>query len=541
MLFSVLKKEAKHLLNDRGFLLLAILQPIIFIIMFGSSFQGGDINHLNTIIIDEDHSNFSQYVLDSAQESEFFDVINFSGSLEEALFKLNKSEVRAVIFIPSKFEENIQNTVTVHISIYLDSSNFLTYSSLSGAKVGIAKDSLQKITGDILEELENEKKQSKDKIEEIKGMIREVEDESVYLDRDLESLRGDLDELKGSSLDELDDLVNDMKNSLDKQKNSLELSEDGLDDLIFVLTDLKTLNATEEQKKLLIISQISSIRNGFNKSNEEISEIISNINEVSVPRFDDLSKSDLIEDRFNKIRNMFEEIQNKTKDINFEFSKLERKFLSEPLILDDIAIHGPIRYFDYLSAGVLSLIVFFICLMAPSFNIISEKEKNTLYRLSTTPASSITIFVGKFIVFFIFGFIEMLYTLFLSIAIYDVRISGSIYDIILVLSLLACSSISLGLFISSKVKTMQQAFMIIPIVVIPSFLISHAFFPPEVMAGFMNYVAYITPMTFSNHALNAIMIKGFSLSKIMTDIYVLIGFTLIPLILFIWSYRKIKY
>ena len=223
------------------------------------------------------------------------------------------------------------------------------------------------------------------------------------------------------------------------------------------------------------------------------------------------------------------------------FQKLEKKFLSEPIKIEDIAMQGPIKYFDYLGAGVLSLIVFFVCLMAPALNIISEKEKNTLYRLSTTPVSSITVFLGKFLVFISFGIIEMFYTLFLAIWIYDLRITGSIYAVILILSLLACASISIGLLISSRVKTMQQALVIVPLIVIPSFMISHSFFPPDIMADFMNYVAYITPMTFSNNALNAIMIKGFTLNQVIPDILALIGFSIIPLFLFIWSYRKIRY
>ena len=135
----------------------------------------------------------------------------------------------------------------------------------------------------------------------------------------------------------------------------------------------------------------------------------------------------------------------------------------------------------------------------------------------------------------------MIYTLLLAIMLYDLRITGSIYAVIFILSLLACASISIGLLISSRVKTMQQALVLVPLIVIPSFLISHAFFPPDIMTNSMNLIAYITPMTFSNHALNAIMIKGFTLSEVMPDIYALLGFTLIPLILFIWSFKKIRY
>ncbi|MFH1521935.1 MAG: ABC transporter permease, partial [archaeon] len=255
-----------------------------------------------------------------------------------------------------------------------------------------------------------------------------------------------------------------------------------------------------------------------------------------------------VNDSITELENMFEDlnatfmiVKNKSEDINFDFDKLQKDFLIEPVVMNTEEMYGETTYFDYLGAGVLSLIVFFICVLAPALNVIAEKESNTLYRLSTTPANTSMIFFGKFLLFLIFGFVEMMYTLTLAIVLYNLRITGSIYEVVAILTLLACASIAIGLFISSKVSTMQQALIIVPVLVIPSFLISNSFFPPDIMPAFMDYISMITPMTFSNHALNNVMIKGFSLSFVWVDLLVLFMFMLVPLVLFIWSYRRIKY
>ena len=538
MLSSVLKKEAKQLFSDKGFLLLSLIQPVIFIIMFGSSFQGGDINHLHTIVIDLDNTTFSKYVVSAVDKSEFFDIINFSGSFDEAMEKLRQSEVRSIILIPEGFKENIDNTEAGKIKIYLDSSNFLTYSSLSGAQVEIAKDSLLNITDDILGELESEKEDKQKQFDDIKDIFDVVEKDADALDIELKELKEQVGE--GGNLDDFSGAIKNLKSEIKSSRNSLVQVQTGLNEMILGLKSMELLNKTDAAKREVITGQLSGLISNFNISIQDSEELLKELNKVDIPEVNtSLSRS--IEDRLDRIRFQFETADNKSKEINFDFKKLERKFLSEPIKLEEFAIHGPIRYFDYLGAGVLSLIVFFVGLMAPALNVIAEKEKNTLYRLSTTPVSSITFFVGKFIVFMGFGIIEMIYTLFLAIVLYDLRISGSIYAVIFILSLLACASISIGLLISSKVKTMQQALVFVPLIVIPSFLISHAFFPPDIMTSYMNYVAYITPMTFSNHALNAIMVKGFSLGEVMPDIYALLGFTIIPLILFIWSFKRIKY
>jgi len=536
MLYTVLLKEAKHLFSDKGFLLIALIQPVIFIIMFGSSFQGGDINNLDTILIDNDQTEFSEYVKLAAHKSEFFNVNNFEGTLDGALSRLNKSEVRAVIFIPDGFGNNINNTKTGELDLYIDSSNFLTYSSLSGAKVEIIKDTLQNITENILDSLEEQKETGKIKLDEVKSIFDDLENETVDLNADLE----ELEKLKNLDIDELRDMTNTLDTFLTEQKDALTQTINSLDQIIIAINNVEASNHTEALERDAIAEQISLLRTGFSESSEELKDISEEVDGIHIPLVDP-SITTSIEARLRTIKDMFEDAQELADDVDFDFEKLEKKFLSEPLKLNEKTSHGPIKYFDYLGAGVLSLIVFFVCLMAPALNIISEKEKNTLYRMSTTPVSSLTVFVGKFLLFITFGFMEMLYTLFLAIVIYDLRISGSIWNVIIILSLLACASISMGLFISSKVKSMQQALVIIPLIVIPSFLISHAFFPPDIMAGFMNYVSYITPMTFSNHALNAIMVKGFGLSDVLRDISVLLAYTFVPLFLFIWNYRRIRY
>ncbi len=538
MLFTVISKEAKQLLSDKGFLLIALIQPITFIVMFGSSFQEGDIGHLNTVVIDEDHTNFSHYVLDAANRSERFDLVPASDSLEKDMERLNKSEIRTIIIIPKGFEESLSNGTTAEIKVYADTSNFLAYVAINFGKMEIVSGPLKNITYDLLIEVEEKKEEGKDKIDEIKAIFNEIEKENELLQTDIDKLKNETNSIDTSELEELN---KEIKLYLNNQTTSINQTLNSFDLLINQLTTLKAFNQTEEQKKVLLILQLSVMRNSFNSSLSGISNLTNSIDNIDFSDITDSNLSDKIEERTKKIKSLFEEADSISKEINLDFEMLKQKFLSEPLIINENKLFGPIRYFDYLGAGVLSLIIFFIGLMAPALNIVSEKEKNTLYRISTTPASSLTIFLGKFILFILFGFLEMMYTLFLAIFLYDLRITGSIYATIVILFLLSCAAISIGLFISSRIKSMQQALVMIPLIIIPSFLISNSFFPPEVMPDFMLYVSKITPMTFSNHALNSIMIKGFSLHEILPDIYVLIAFTLIPLILFIWSYRRMKY
>ena len=95
---KVIKKETFDFIRDKGFILTLILEPLVLILVFGYTFQA-DINHLNTIVIDKDNSNYSQQVLEAVDSSEYFNRINFSGTLEEAKDNLKSGGARAVFYI----------------------------------------------------------------------------------------------------------------------------------------------------------------------------------------------------------------------------------------------------------------------------------------------------------------------------------------------------------------------------------------------------------------------------------------------------------
>lgn len=533
MFITALKKEARMLFSDHGFLLIALIQPIVFIVMFGSSFQGGDINYLETIIVDQDKTPFSEYVIQVTEQSEYFEVVSYMENLNEAKKLLEKSKVRAIIHIPPGFSKSIESAQSTDLNIYLDSTDFLVYSSLRSAQIEIIKESLTKVTNDIVKELEDEKDSGKTKLNNIKEIFSQIENFSKDLKSTLNHIRFDSQEQEKQMLSKLNSLETNLNNQLKKLNETIYLYET----LINTANNIQTENIEE---LLTIINTLEEMKNQTTNSRSQIKNLLNNLNNINTS----LDSNDIlysVENKINKIQSLFDSADIISEDIDLDFNKLEKQFLSEPIILNEYTSHGPIEYFDYLGPGVLSLIVFFVGVMAPVLNIISEKEKNTLYRLVSTPVSGFSIFLGKFFLFIIFGFIEMLYTLFLAIILYNLRIEGSIINVVIILFLLSCAATSIGLFISSIIKTMQQGLIVVPLVVIPSFLISNSFFPPDIMPDFMNYVSLITPMTYSNNALRNIMTKGLDLTSSLSEIFILFLFILIPLILFIINYKRIKY
>ena len=536
MLFKVIQKESKQLFSDKMILFIAIIQPIILIFVFGSSFQGS-IENISTIVVDEDQTTFSGYIVVGVNQSDFFETVSIKhDELNQSIQMVNESIVRAVVHIPKGFGSKLNSSEAGEIKIYIDSSDYIIFNTLSEAQADILRIALENITRDIVGDIQTEKEQKSIQIDEIKELFRQLQKESTFLEADLIKSK---EEIEGQTedIDELDEKLNSIKEAINGQLESLNNITDALDDIIPLV---QSINTTEQQKISTIVSGLQTIQSSLDQIKAGMSDLSRQLEDVKLAS-GSLGVSGDVEDRLRNMDSLLNKADTLSKSINLDFNKLDKGFFAQPVITSAEGVHGDIKYFDYLSAGIISLVVFFVGVIVPALNVIVEKRNNTLYRLSTTPARGSSIFVGKFIVFLFFGLIETAYTLLLSVFWYDLRISGSLTDALIVLFLLTCSAVAIGLLLSSVVKTLQQGLLIVPLIVIPAFLLSQTFFPGDIMPELMNKLSYMSPLTFSTHALREIMIKGNPLNYQSIDIIALGAFTLVSLILFIISYRRIKY
>lgn len=480
---GVIKKEYKKVIRDKGFILTLIIVPLALMLVFGYTFQS-DVKDLNLLVVDEDGSDYSQSIIDAVEDSDYFNGKLFSGKLSEARSKIESGDTRAVLYIPPDLEDNLNNANSATIDIYIDSSDYIIYNVIKGASAEVVKDSIHYIINNLVSELESEQTTKKSEIESIESILDEIDD---YADNTIYNINTikDMDFSKK---------IQDIKSSL--AILSSELPPGSLDDL---------------EVKMAILEQ-----------DAESLEVITN---------ETYSDSEIINTKYNTILGKFE-------DFDLEFTKLNKDFLSMPLTAKETYEFGEVSYFTYLTPAIMTLILFFIGVVLTTTNIVDEKQNGTLYRVSSSPLRKTELLGGKFIVFLIIGFIEALYVLLIAMFIFGVTIAGNISAVLLILLLLMSASIGLGLLISLLVKTMKQAVMLVPLVVIPSVLLSQTFSPLEVMPRFMQYVAYLSPMTYSNAALRAVIIKGESFTSVLSPVFILLAYSLITLVFGIVIFRK---
>lgn len=119
MLKSIIIKELKIIVREKGNFFFLIAMPIMFIVLFGSIF--GNSNVTFTIpYIDQDQSDTSKIFLEQLDEIDGFELELVEGK-EEQISQLNDGKITSLLVIPEHFEQHLTSgTTQAQLQFYLD-------------------------------------------------------------------------------------------------------------------------------------------------------------------------------------------------------------------------------------------------------------------------------------------------------------------------------------------------------------------------------------------------------------------------------------
>jgi len=188
--------------------------------------------------------------------------------------------------------------------------------------------------------------------------------------------------------------------------------------------------------------------------------------------------------------------------------------------------------------GVITLILILICALMTSVTITREKEFGTMEVLLVSPLKPVQIIIGKVMPYFLLSFINVIMILLLSWFVFGLPIKGSLILLLAESMLYILMSLSLGIFVSTVSKNMQQAIFISFVgLMLPTILLSGFIFPIENMPKGYDWIAALMPPRYFIIIIKNIMIKGTGFFYVWKETMILIIFTLAFIAL---SIRKFK-
>lgn len=181
-----------------------------------------------------------------------------------------------------------------------------------------------------------------------------------------------------------------------------------------------------------------------------------------------------------------------------------------PLSVESRAWYNPdllSRY--YMVPALMGVLLLVTTMIVTSMSLVKEREEGTMEQLIVTPIRPLELMIGKLLPFVVVGFLEITLALGVIRGIFGVPLRGSLWALYGFSGLFLLTTLGLGLFISTLVKTQQQAMLVAAFfVMMPFVLLSGFIFPVENMPVAMQWLAHLIPLKYYLQIIRGLFLKG---------------------------------
>ena len=193
-----------------------------------------------------------------------------------------------------------------------------------------------------------------------------------------------------------------------------------------------------------------------------------------------------------------------------------------------------------IAPGLICTFAFFFTFLLTAISFFRERVSGTLERLFTTPATKIDILLG-----YLFGFLPLALIQATLIALYSIFVlrvdyEGNLFNILIIIFLIASISVNLGIFLSTFARNEFQIMQFIPIIFAPQIFLAGLVVPINDLPIYFEILSFAMPLRYAIESLQAVMINGDSIKEISDSLGVLMGFNLFILLLSVISIKHTK-
>ena len=194
--------------------------------------------------------------------------------------------------------------------------------------------------------------------------------------------------------------------------------------------------------------------------------------------------------------------------------------------------------FDRLGAPMVGMFPFITMFLVTSIAMLRERTTGTLERLMTMPLAKLDLLGGYGIAFALLATIQALVTSAVAFLALGLDAAGSTWLIIALAVLDAVLGSALGLLASAFAASEFQAVQFMPAFVLPQILLCGLLIPLDQMAGWLEAVASVLPLTFAFDALDAVAVDGSALGDVADQVAVLLAMTAVAIALAALTLRR---
>lgn len=178
-------------------------------------------------------------------------------------------------------------------------------------------------------------------------------------------------------------------------------------------------------------------------------------------------------------------------------------------------------YINFLLPGVIGMSVVSTCLFSIGMVVVAYREKGKLRRLSVTPLPKAIFIAGQIANRYLIILLQAGLLIGLAMAVFHVKMVGSLIDFWAALTVGMFAFIALGFFVASVAKTSETASGIANTLFLPMIFLSGAYFSVENLPKFMKPLIEFLPLTHLIRAIRGIFNQGITFVDVLPQMGIL--------------------
>ena len=185
------------------------------------------------------------------------------------------------------------------------------------------------------------------------------------------------------------------------------------------------------------------------------------------------------------------------------------------------------RYIDFVVPGLLGMTIMGGGIWGLGFSIVDQRRRNLLKRLVATPMSRAQ-YLGSYVISrLVLLAIEGVVLLGFSLLLFGVPLRGGLGVVTLIVVVAALAFGGLGLLIAARPTTIEGVSGLMNLTMLPMWVLSGVFFSSENFPRVVQPFIKALPLTATNDALRAAMLRGVGLSGLWPQLAILVTWMLV--------------
>ena len=189
------------------------------------------------------------------------------------------------------------------------------------------------------------------------------------------------------------------------------------------------------------------------------------------------------------------------------------------------------RVFDQVGAALLGVFPFVVMFLVTSVATLRERQSGTLERLLTTPLGKADLVGGYAVAFGAVAVVQAMIASAFALSVLGLDVAGPRWLLVAVAVVDAVLGTAVGLLVSAFAATEFQAVQFMPAVVLPQFLLCGLLVPRDQMPTVLSFASDALPLSYAVDAMRTVTTRVDATASALTDVGVVLAFTVLAVTL----------